>query len=652
MSLSSSVRTPCPICGRTSSGCRTQGELLQCRIGTTFSPLTAHPHLKLGDVIGTWACVAINEDSDCVSFKVHEEPIVTKTTKYEYYDVHGDKLIKTRLDYNSGKKTFNGMNGRKQELLLPYKYETLKPLEPGAVVYVVEGESSCDAMREFGFDTIGLPGSGYKPRELELLRDKALIWCPDRDRVGVEFMMRWRDFYDAGLWLLAEPTNTSAWRRLEDKFDVADWLPDVTDINAVLAAIRTEPPKLPVVPWPERIVPLGFDDKGKPEKVPTLQLMQKIHNELDKAIKWNDLKGCIEIDGGEIEEIEFSTSYMDLQHANIHIRKDAAQDVMKRVARENRYHPIVDYLDSCNDPLPDEMWANIGGEFLGGAPEAYDNSIVQRWLVHAVRRIYEPSSPFGVLLVLVGKQEAGKSRFFEELASRDWFNDGFKMSGKEADDVQKLTQSWIAEWGELDGGLKKANEADIKAFVSRKVDRTREAYGQGTVMRPRQFVLCGTTNKESGFFSDETGNRRFALYQIGDGEIDGARVAEWRDRIWASAVKAYRSGLSIHLNETEKHIQRERNRLMFREDPWILKIQSFLSQNSSMEYVTPTVLLHDERCIGAQIDRSTSYDLNRVKVALTAIGWSETRKVIEGRKVRIFRRPGGTNDSGMIELQS
>lgn len=647
MNFSSSVRTPCPVCGRTSSGCRTQGDLLQCRIGTTCSPLTKHPHLKTGDIIGEWACVSINEDTQCASFKIHEEPVVIKTTKYEYFDVHGDRLVKTRQDFNSGKKTFSGMKGSKQEDLLPYKYELLAELEPGAVVYVVEGESSCDAMRDFGFDTIGLPGANYKARELEFLRDKALVWCPDRDRPGVELMMRWQAFYDTGQWLLAQASNAPAWRKLEDKFDVADWLPDVSDIDMVLASIRTEPPALPVAAWYDR-VDFGLD---KLSTMHPYETSLKLAECLGDNIRYNELFANFEIDGIVPEEVDVRNYYIQFGARNLKIDKYQAIDTMLFTARRNTYHPVREYLDSCNDPLPDEMWDNIGGEFLGGTPEAYDNSIVQRWLVHAVRRIYEPGSPFGVLLVLVGKQEAGKSRFFEELASRDWFNDGFKLTGDEADDVQKLTQSWIAEWGELDGGLKKSNEADIKAFVSRKVDRTREAYGQGTVMRKRGFVLCATTNKESGFFSDETGNRRFALYTIGDNAIDGDKVAKWRDRIWASAVKAYRAGLSIHLSETEKDTQRGRNRLMFRDDPWITKIESFLSMRPDVDFVTPTDLLHDERCIGNQVDRSTSFDLNRVKVALTAMGWIEGRKTISKRNVRGFWRPGSTTSTGQVRRQ-
>lgn len=631
---SSSVRTPCPVCGRTSGGCRVRDELLYCRIGNTFSPLSKHPQLKIGDVVGDWACVKINEETECASFKVHEERIEVRRTLYTYYKTNGSSLVKTRVDYNSGKADFFSPSYKIADLL-PLYYERLSGLPSGSCVYVAEGEKCADSLRILGLDAIGLPGANYQPRELELLRDKKLIWCPDRDRVGIECMLRWSAMYDGGLWMLAQPSARIEWEDPSDGYDVADWCDDGADVSMVVSAVREAPPELPVAVWHERLQ-LGLD---KPGSIAPYDLSQLLSDQLNDALRYNLLFDGVEIDGRVPDEVDVRNTYIDLNRHKLKIDKYQAIDALVHSARQRSYHPVRVYLDSCNDPLPDEMWENVGGEFLGGAPEPFDNSIVRRWLVHAVRRIYEPGSPFGILLVLVGKQEAGKSRFFEELASRDWFNDGFKLTGNEADDVQKLTQSWIAEWGELDGGLKKSNEADIKAFVSRKVDRTRVAYGTGTYMRKRGFVMCGTTNKESGFFSDETGNRRFALYNIGDNDIDGEKVAKWRDRIWASAVRAYRNGMSIHLDEPERIIQRERNRLMFREDPWITRIDKYLSDRPSLDFVTATDLLHDDNCIGAQVDRSTSFDQNRVKVALTALGWKEGRKVILGKKIRGHWRP-------------
>ena len=637
MKFSSSVRTPCPICGRTSSGCRSRDELLFCRIGHTFNPFTRHSDLKIGDVVGDWACVAINEDDECVTFKVHEERVQTNFRRWEYFSTSGRRVFHNRTDFSVGKKEMSWSTGAKPNELLPLWYESLP--ESGATVFVVEGETCAESLRALGLWVTSVPNGSSSWRskmpDMPKLRDNQLILCPDRDRPGVELMQRIAEAFPGSKWLLPQKTNSPAWQSPDDGYDIADWIADGADIEALRGAVQLQGPELPKAPWWDRL-DFGCD---KLTTLAPFDVTLKLSEQLGDCLRWNQLYQAIELDGVRPDDEDVRNMYIDFGRLNVKIEKYQAIDFLIYSARQRQYHPVKDYLDSCNDPLPDDMWQNVGGEFLGGHPEEFDNSIVRRWLVHAVRRIYEPGSPFGILLVLVGKQEAGKSRFFEELASKDWFNDGFKLTGSEADDIQKLTQTWIAEWGELDGGLKKSNEADIKAFISRKVDRTREAYGQGTCRRDRSFVMCGTTNKESGFFSDETGNRRFALYNIGDNDIDGEKVAKWRDRIWASAKRAYLAGMSIHLNEDERAIQRERNRLMFREDPWIGKISTYLGENLHKDFVTVDELLTNEYCLDIEIGRVTKFDSDRVRTALVAIGWLPKRRLVQGHYKRGYQRP-------------
>ena len=48
-----------------------------------------------------------------------------------------------------------------------------------------------------------------------------------------------------------------------------------------------------------------------------------------------------------------------------------------------------------------------------------------------------------------------------------------------------------------------------KAFLSRRVDRSRMAYGRLTHEAPRHFIVVGTTNDDK-YLIDSTGNPRFA----------------------------------------------------------------------------------------------------------------------------------------------
>jgi len=155
----SSAKTPCPVCGRTSSGCRTEGELLYCRIGTKCSPFQKHPRLKTGDVLGEWACVKINAESECVTFKPHAERTAVGYRSWKYYAESGRSYQHNRTDYNFGPKDVTWSKGTKVDSLLPLWYESLPA--SGETIYIAEGETCAEALRKLGLWATSVPnGSG------------------------------------------------------------------------------------------------------------------------------------------------------------------------------------------------------------------------------------------------------------------------------------------------------------------------------------------------------------------------------------------------------------------------------------------------------------------------------------------------------------
>jgi predicted P-loop ATPase len=302
---------------------------------------------------------------------------------------------------------------------------------------------------------------------------------------------------------------------------------------------------------------------------------------------------------------------------------------------ERPYHPIRQYLDTCTDPLPDDVWTNIAGELLGGETYDFDNSALRKWLIFAVARIYEPGCPCGFVHILAGDQHLHKTRFYNTLASEPWFYEGFIKSNKDADDIVGLHMRWIAEWGELDGGIKNHESAGLKNFITRKTDLVREAYGKGHQERPRQFVLCGTTNKHDGFFSDETGNRRFVIYTV-EKKIDSEKIEDLRDRIWASARRDYLAGAKWFLDEQETEVNNARNRGMYAEDAWRDKVTSWLSIRR-FEYVLASDILTN--CLEIPLERQNHTTLTRVNRILRSLGYYKTRKDLSGEFKTIWRMP-------------
>lgn len=176
---------------------------------------------------------------------------------------------------------------------------------------------------------------------------------------------------------------------------------------------------------------------------------------------------------------------------------------------DRSYHPIKEYLATLPewDGIPRVDTLLI--DYLGAPDNEYVRTVTRKELCAAVTRIFHPGTKFDTLLVLVGEQGIGKSTLIAKLAM-DWFSDSLTLTdisdGKAG--AEKLQGIWIMEIGEM-AGMRKAEQEKLKAFFGRQDDKYRAAFGRRVQSHPRQTVMFGTTNAESGFLRDITGNRRY-----------------------------------------------------------------------------------------------------------------------------------------------
>lgn len=166
-------------------------------------------------------------------------------------------------------------------------------------------------------------------------------------------------------------------------------------------------------------------------------------------------------------------------------------------------------------------------------------------------RIMEPGCQAPISISLIGHQGVGKTYFSVALCKLLIGNEHAAPTALSLNDIERNQNDWlrritgnsiIANIGEMKG-FKKADIETIKEFMTRTVDNIHHKYQQGLDM-PRQWVVVMDGNSYSGFFRDETGNRRFFPFFVNQiDDVDGQPAwdteSDWKadfsifdDEVW------------------------------------------------------------------------------------------------------------------------
>ncbi len=231
------------------------------------------------------------------------------------------------------------------------------------------------------------------------------------------------------------------------------------------------------------------------------------------------------------------------------------KDAILAVAAERAYHPIKEYLDNLPSWDGIDRVETLLVDYFGATDNSYTKAVTRKTMVAAVARIYHPGTKFDSVLILNGPQGIGKSTFFAKLAG-DWFSDSLTLTDmKDKAGPEKLQGYWMLELGEL-AGMRKTDVEVVKSFISRCDDKYRASYGVNVESHPRQCVIVGSTNAESGFLRDITGNRRFWPVRIsGNGKKKAWQMSVYDvEQIWAETLVLYEKGEKLYLEGDDVHL--------------------------------------------------------------------------------------------------
>ena len=231
------------------------------------------------------------------------------------------------------------------------------------------------------------------------------------------------------------------------------------------------------------------------------------------------------------------------------------KDAVLAVAASRAYHPVREYLESLPAWDGTKRVGALLTDYFGAERNSYTESVIRKTLVAAVARIYHPGTKFDSVLILNGPQGIGKSTFFAKLAGT-WFSDSLSLTDmRDKSGPEKLQGYWILELGEL-AGMRKTDVETVKSFISRVDDKYRASYGLNVESHPRQCVIVGSTNAESGFLRDITGNRRFWPVRISGsgGKKPWQLGKEEVGQIWAETIEIYKTGEKLYLEGQDADI--------------------------------------------------------------------------------------------------
>ena len=336
--------------------------------------------------------------------------------------------------------------------------------------------------------------------------------------------------------------------------------------------------------------------------------------------------------------------YLELASRNkVKCNKEVATDCVIQVARENEYDPVRRYLEHLEITVSPTWIDRLASTYLRPEdgeirePTLYDH-MLKATLIGAVKRVFEPGCKHDNACVLMGKQGAKKSTFWSVLGG-PFFSDSLKDTSSK-DDLMVLHSSWIMEMQELDQITSKRQAGEVKSFLSQSTDMFRVPYGKATERFPRRGIIVGTTNRETGFLFDETGNRRFWIIRTTcdeNNQINDADLYLERDSIWAGAVAAYRNEEPNSLPKDFEQMIEEENIKYLVENPWKPVVEEYVNdpKNRLTELTADLILTN---AIEKPIERQTRYDQMQVSQILRDLGFEKTRKRTPGSRKWVYVR--------------
>lgn len=343
------------------------------------------------------------------------------------------------------------------------------------------------------------------------------------------------------------------------------------------------------------------------------------------------------LDGKVLSMDDVDSMYLDFCSDSEDWPKVDTEKAIVKLAKQNKFDPVKDYLDDLKDhvPLPMEQWQRLDKWMLGiDDPVAAD--FLPSYLVSAVARVFSPGCEARATPVLISrKQHIGKSALGKILFGKPFYVVGLKDFEKDA--LMRCHSGWGIELAELDGITRHADVAALKSFLTEEIDSFRKPYGRSVEKFARRHVFFGTSNEPP--LKDATGNTRFVCIELPGVMLPLKWTESNRNAIWARAVELFHNGFDwTEVTDEQREARDERNEQHRICDPWIELIEAELGSRGEEELIT---LQQIYEILEIPSERQSPASSRRIRSYCETFGWfygvhkdPETKTSMRGFKMK------------------
>lgn len=339
--------------------------------------------------------------------------------------------------------------------------------------------------------------------------------------------------------------------------------------------------------------------------------------------------------------------------------------IMDVVARDQPFHPVVDYFENlddwdgvprlknlfdyrsnqnayfCIEPSVEPEYIVTDGDDpqgiwypdMGISPETQSNAahIGQifgiRFMVAHVARAYVMGCQQDVLFTIVGDEGVKKTSALQILSVDTKWYSGTNFSIGKKDSFHDIQGKWIIELQEAQT-LHESGYNAAKAFITNRTDRFRFVYGRHSEDYPRGCVFWATTNERRlGFLNDPAGHRRHWLMEIE--AIRFNKLENDIDQIWAEALCYYNCGINHWLTPEEEKARFAMVDTYRQVDSWEEALNTFCERKGADSFTLSDAL----EFLGIQPRFQKQTDVNRCADILISMGCYRGKRKRHGNKI-------------------